>query len=128
MQGKVSTTDSPRVWSSSPVRGSFFLYFFSTVIHFLQIWQNDLITEKLDWLNCSWPQKGWQMRSESPATPPESINKVHSSFDTQSRHQQKSKTGESIAPQKGLMSSKNFLTKIITDLHFYHKHSFIVNL
>ena len=28
MLGKVSTTDSPRVWSSSPVRGSFFLYFF----------------------------------------------------------------------------------------------------
>ena len=24
MKGKLSTTDSPRVWSSSPVRGSFF--------------------------------------------------------------------------------------------------------
>ena len=38
-----------------------------------------------------------------------SMNKAaHSDFETQRRHYQKSKTGVSLAPQKGLMSSKNF--------------------
>ena len=42
----MSTTDSPRFESSSPARGMIFSFFFSTVIHFWQIWQNDLIMEK----------------------------------------------------------------------------------
>ena len=32
---------------------------------------------------------------------------IHYGFETQSRHHQKSKTGVSVAPQKGLMSPKN---------------------
>ena len=37
-----------------------------------------------------------------------SVNKfAHSGFETQRRHHQKSKTGVSVAPEKGLMSSKN---------------------
>ena len=44
-----------------------------------------------------------------------SVNKaVHSGFETQMRRHQKSKTGESVAPQKGLMSFKKFLKKILT--------------
>ena len=39
---------------------------------------------------------------------------IHPGFETQSRHQQKSKTGVSVAPQKGHVSSKNFFKK---DLH-----------
>ena len=39
-------------------------------------------------------------------TPP-----LSSGFDTQRRHHQKSKTGVSVAPQKGLMSSKNLKKK-----------------
>ena len=40
--------------------------------------------------------------------PPQSLNKaVHFGFETQRRHRQKSKTGVSVVPQKGLMSSKN---------------------
>ena len=42
-----------------------------------------------------------------------STNKAaHSGFETQRRHHQKSKTGVSVAPQKGLMTSKNFFLKI----------------
>ena len=38
-----------------------------------------------------------------------STNKVaHLGFETQGRHHQKYKTGVSVAPQKGLISSKNF--------------------
>ena len=33
---------------------------------------------------------------------------IHPGFETQERHHQKSKTGVSVAPQKGLMSSKKF--------------------
>ena len=33
---------------------------------------------------------------------------IHPSFEVQSRHRQKSKTGVSVAPQTGLMSSKDF--------------------
>ena len=41
-------------------------------------------------------------------TPLPSMNKAaHSGFETQRRRNQKSKTGVSVAPQKGLMSSKN---------------------
>ena len=41
--------------------------------------------------------------------PPLSMNKVaHSGFETQRSHHQKSKTGVSVAPQKGLMSSNFF--------------------
>ena len=43
--------------------------------------------------------------------PPPSMNKAaHSGCETQRRHQQKSKTRESVVPQKGLMSS-NFFKK-----------------
>ena len=42
--------------------------------------------------------------------PPPSANKAtHSGFETQRRRHQKSKTGVSVAPQKGLMSSKIFM-------------------
>ena len=45
-------------------------------------------------------------------TPPPSVNKAaHSGFETQRIHHQKSKTGVSVAPQKGLMSSKNLKKK-----------------
>ena len=41
-----------------------------------------------------------------------SANKAaHSGFETQRRHHQKSKTGVSVSPQKGLMSSKKILKK-----------------
>ena len=44
--------------------------------------------------------------------PPQSTNKAaNSSFETQRRHHQKSKTGMSVAPQKGLMSSKHLRKK-----------------
>ena len=33
---------------------------------------------------------------------------IHPGFETQGRRYQKSKTGVSVAPQKGLVSSKNF--------------------
>ena len=43
-----------------------------------------------------------------------SVNKaVHSDFETQRRHHQKSKAGVSVAPQKGLMSYKNKKIKSI---------------
>ena len=38
---------------------------------------------------------------------PNANGAAHSGFETQRRHHQKSKTGVSMAPQKGLMSSKN---------------------
>ena len=46
---------------------------------------------------------------------------VHSGFETQRRHHQKSKTGVSVAPQKEIMSSKNFLKKItpMTDRKYF---------
>ena len=44
--------------------------------------------------------------------PPPSVNKTsHSGFETQRRCHQKSKTGLSVAPQKGLKSSKKFFFK-----------------
>ena len=44
--------------------------------------------------------------------PPPSMNKAaHSGFETQRRGHQKSKTGVSVAPQKGLMSSNHFFLK-----------------
>ena len=46
------------------------------------------------------------------STPSPCANKaVHSGFETQRRRHQKSKTGVSVAPQKGLVSSKNFISK-----------------
>ena len=36
---------------------------------------------------------------------------VHSDFETQRRHLQKSKTGVSVSPQKGLMSTNFFFKK-----------------
>ena len=42
------------------------------------------------------------------------VNKAtHSGFETQRRHHQKSKTGVSVASQKGLMSSKLFFKKVM---------------
>ena len=43
-------------------------------------------------------------RSESHRT----YKAAHSGFETQRRHHQESKTEVSVAPQKGLVSSKNF--------------------
>ena len=49
------------------------------------------------------------LREHVTYMPPPSVNKAaHSGFETQRRHHQKSKTGVSMASQKGLMSSKNF--------------------
>ena len=46
-----------------------------------------------------------------------SMNKpAYSGFKTQRRHHQKSKTGVSEAPQKGLMSSKIFFKKLLINL------------
>ena len=42
---------------------------------------------------------------------PSSKKAAHSGFETQRRRNQKSKTGVSVAPQKGLMSSKNLKKK-----------------
>ena len=44
--------------------------------------------------------------------PPNSNKAAHSGFETQRRRHQKSKTGVSVALQKGLMSSKKFKIKI----------------
>ena len=41
----------------------------------------------------------------------ESVQGIYPGFETQGRHHQKSKTGVSVAPWKGLMSSKNFFKK-----------------
>ena len=52
------------------------------------------------------------LREHVKHTPLPSLNKAaHSGFETQRRCHQKFKTGVSVAPQKGLMSSKNFLKK-----------------
>ena len=58
------------------------------------------------------------LKEHVTCTPPPSANKAaHSGFDTQTRHHQKSETGLSVVPQKGLISlKKNFL-------HFF-KNSF----
>ena len=46
--------------------------------------------------------------------PPPSANQAaHSGFETQRRRHQKSKTGVSVAPQKGLVSAKNFFFQIL---------------
>ena len=63
-----------------------------------------------------------KLREHISRMPPPSANKAsHSGFETQRRHHQKSKTGVSVAPQKGLMSSKNLEKKkngpSITHLH-----------
>ena len=44
---------------------------------------------------------------EACTIPPSASKAAHSGFETQMRHYKKSKTGISVAPQKGLMSSKN---------------------
>ena len=43
--------------------------------------------------------------------PPSENNAAQSGFEIQRRRYQKSKTGVSVAPQKGFMSSKNFKKK-----------------
>ena len=53
------------------------------------------------------------LRECIPHMSPPSANKAaHSSFEPQRRCHQKSKTGVSVAPQKGLVSSKNLKKKI----------------
>ena len=53
------------------------------------------------------------LRERVTRTPPPSSNKAaHSGFETQRRRYQKSKTGVSVAPQKGLLSSKFFFKKV----------------
>ena len=52
------------------------------------------------------------LREYITSMPPLSANKdAHSGFETQKRRHHKSKTGVSVAPQKGLMSYKNFKKK-----------------
>ena len=47
------------------------------------------------------------LRTHVTSIPLPGVNKsAHSGFETQRRHHQKSKTGVSVVPQKGLMSSK----------------------
>ena len=49
------------------------------------------------------------LREHITCMPLPSVNKAaHLGFETQKRHHQKSKTGESVGPQKALMSSKIF--------------------
>ena len=48
----------------------------------------------------------------SHTTLPSANKAAHSGFEIQRRHHQKSKTGVSVAPQKGLMSSKIFFKKV----------------
>ena len=53
------------------------------------------------------------LREHITHMPPPSVNKAaHSGFQIHRRHQQKYKTGISVAPQKGLISSKFFFKKI----------------
>ena len=60
------------------------------------------------------------LREHVTHTPPPSANKAaHSGFEIHRRHYQKSKTGVSVAPQKGLMSSKNFFKKKYKGLIFF---------
>ena len=48
------------------------------------------------------------LREHVKCMPPPIVNNAsHFGFETERRHHQKSKTGVSVAPQKGLMSSKN---------------------
>ena len=42
---------------------------------------------------------------------PSADKAAHSGFETQRRHHQKSKTGVSVSPQKGLMSSQKIFKK-----------------
>ena len=57
------------------------------------------------------------LREHTSQMPWRSVDKAaHSGFETQRRHHQKSKTWASVAPQKELMSSKDFLKKI-TPMH-----------
>ena len=59
----------------------------------------------------------------------ESTQWTHPGFETQGRHHQKSKTGVSVAPQKGLMSSKNYNEFPLTlRLHNIFKKSWNLNL
>ena len=52
------------------------------------------------------------LREHISYMPPLSVNKVaYSGFETQRRHYQKSKTGVSVTPQKGLLSSKKIFKK-----------------
>ena len=53
------------------------------------------------------------LREHVTCMPPPSMNKAaHSGFETQRRCHQKSKTGVTVAAQKGLMSYKIFLKKL----------------
>ena len=69
------------------------------------------------------------LRECEKCMPPTSMNKAaHSGFDTQRRHHQKSKTGVSVAPQKGLMSSKNLKQKTKKLLSQYFEISLNINV
>ena len=58
-------------------------------------------------------------------TPPPTTNKVlHSGFETQRRRHQKSKTGVSVAPQKGLVPSENIFKKGVTT--YGHRHTVVL--
>ena len=67
------------------------------------------------------------LREHITHTPPQSLNMaVHSGFETQRRHHQKSKTWVSVARQKGLMSfkikKKNYVDEETKQEHLSSKH------
>ena len=65
------------------------------------------------------------LRERISCMPTPSANKaVHSDFETQRRRHQKSKTGLSVAPQKGFMSSKNLKKKKKKKLTYHQIYSF----
>ena len=62
-----------------------------------------------------WPPKGQQEYISCVPSLPSVNNTAHSGFETERKHHQKSDTGASVAPQKGLMSYKNLKKKISPD-------------
>ena len=67
---------------------------------------------------CNWLPRGWQVLHQKWCWDPlhagveADKQGIYPGFETQCRHHQKSKTGVSLAPQKGLVSSKNFFKKV----------------
>ena len=84
---------------------------------------SNLINNELPWMRMAglpcWLPRGqqvsyprWVWGFHCTQVMKHASHRIHSGFVTQSRHHQKSKTGVSVAPQKGVMSSKKiFLTK-----------------
>ena len=66
------------------------------------LWRSINLGLKIEWLNLRHPLCGGEEARKRG---------IHPDFETQGRRHQKSKTGVSVAPQKGLVSSKNFKKK-----------------